>query len=208
MSMKNFSAGERLFAADLNDNFTETTKAGNVTSGTFNAARIPGLDASKIVSGKIAQARLPMKRVARFTGSGTWTVPAGVTYAIAHMLGGGGGIGTGFSGGDGTASSVAFASGTVSSLGGHRGVSGQDANPSGAQVQAGQANSGQGARRARAGTDDGWGRGGFGGQSQWIVAGAAVTPAANITVTVGNGGSAGTAGAAGGSGYVWIEYYE
>ena len=40
------------------------------------------------------------------------------------------------------------------------------------------------------------------------VAGAVVTPAEEITVTVGAGGSAGTDGAAGGSGYVYIEYYE
>jgi hypothetical protein len=33
------------------------------------------------------------KRIEAFTASGTFTVPAGVTYAIAHMLGGGGGIG-------------------------------------------------------------------------------------------------------------------
>ena len=38
------------------------------------------------------------KRIEAFTGSGTWTVPAGVTYAIAHMLGGGGSGGTGSTG--------------------------------------------------------------------------------------------------------------
>ena len=30
--------------------------------------------------------------VATFTASGTWTVPAGVTYAIAYIRGGGGGV--------------------------------------------------------------------------------------------------------------------
>jgi hypothetical protein len=64
------------------------------------------------------------KRIEAFTGSGTWTVPAGVTYAIAHMLGGGGGGGAqnddGASGGDST---VAFASGTVSGPGGRGGAS-------------------------------------------------------------------------------------
>ena len=34
------------------------------------------------------------KRIAAFTANGTWTVPADVTYAIAHMVGGGGGVGT------------------------------------------------------------------------------------------------------------------
>ena len=35
----------------------------------------------------------PMKKVATFTANGTWTVPANVTYAIAHIRGGGGGAG-------------------------------------------------------------------------------------------------------------------
>jgi hypothetical protein len=42
MVMKEFTAGERLFAADLNDNFDETQTAENITSGTLNAARISG----------------------------------------------------------------------------------------------------------------------------------------------------------------------
>ena len=33
-------------------------------------------------------------KVERFTASGTWTVPAGVTYAVAYILAGGGGVGT------------------------------------------------------------------------------------------------------------------
>ena len=147
------------------------------------------------------------KRIEAFTGSGTWTVPAGVTYAIAHMLGGGGGAGRGSSG-DGGTSSVGFAGGTVSGLGGK----GQDlAVDLSAQVTtaAGQANSGRGAyysavqvvgaRHATVGDA---------GSAQFIVAADAVTPAASITVTVGAGGTAGTSGSAGGTGYVYIEYYE
>lgn len=147
------------------------------------------------------------KKIEAFTGSGTWTVPAGVTYAIAHMLGGGGGAGRGSSG-DGGTSSVGFAGGTVSGLGGK----GQDlAVDLSAQVTtaAGQANSGRGAyysavqvvgaRHATVGDA---------GSAQFIVAADAVTPAASITVTVGAGGTAGTSGSAGGTGYVYIEYYE
>lgn len=43
MVMKTFTAGERLFAADLNDNFDETKSADNITSGTIDAARLPPL---------------------------------------------------------------------------------------------------------------------------------------------------------------------
>ena len=155
------------------------------------------------------KSRVPIKKIARFTANGTWTVPAGVTYAIAHMLGGGGGIGSASSGNGGT-SSVAFAGGTVSAIGGNGvNIANLSANTS---ATAAQANSGQGARY--------FGRGdgvvlsntntaaqlSFEGNK--IVAANTVTPAASITVTVGAGGVAGTNGAAGGSGYVFIEYYE
>jgi hypothetical protein len=143
-------------------------------------------------------------KVERFTASGTWTVPAGVTYAVAHIRAGGGGAGTASSGAGGT-SSVAFAGGTVSATGG-TGADYASFTASGVGI-AGSANSGNGASY-------------FGNQSgafftvstrgaqngAEIVAGGAVTPAASITVTVGAGGAAGTTGAAGGSGYVYIEY--
>lgn len=143
-----------------------------------------------------------VKKIAAFTASGTWTVPAGVTYAIAHMLGGGGGIGASTTGGDAAASSVAFASGTVSSAGGKKVPFTQGGFSA---VEAGSANSG---RPASMGYNGQYGITGDSGHAQWIVAGADVTPAASITVTVGAGGAAGTSGAAGGSGYVYIEYYE
>jgi hypothetical protein len=60
MAMKVFTAGERLFAVDLNDNFDETQLAENILSGTFDAARIPNLDASKITSGVLDAARVPL----------------------------------------------------------------------------------------------------------------------------------------------------
>jgi len=141
-----------------------------------------------------------MKRVEAFTANGTWTVPAGVTYAIAHMLGGGGGGGgqTG-AGTDGGSSSVAFASGTVTALGGEAtGTTGLSTTA----AYSAPANSGRAGTNNRSTSIPG-------GDAQWIVAGASVTPAASISVVVGAGGTGGTGGGeAGGSGYVWIEYYE
>jgi hypothetical protein len=143
------------------------------------------------------------KRIEAFTASGTWTVPAGVTYAIAHMLGGGGGVGRTDSGSDGGDSSVAFASGTVIAPGQLRAPF---ASSTSAAAKQGAANSGASAimQAATSGTSTS----GASTSGPIIVAGADVTPAASITVTVGAGGAAGTNGAAGGSGYVYIEYYE
>jgi hypothetical protein len=141
-----------------------------------------------------------MTEVAAFTASGTWTVPAGVTYAIAHIRAGGGGVGN--SAGAGGTSSVAFAGGTISATGGAANTS---TSNSATFATAGAANSGWGA----SGVIDSGGvnyPAFFSGNGAYIVAGGAVTPAASITVTVGAGGTAGTTGKAGGSGYVWIEY--
>ena len=137
--------------------------------------------------------------VEAFTASGTFTPPAGVTYAIAHIRAGGGGVGRGSPGAGGN-SSVAFAGGTVTATGGT--AAGYGSGSSLVSV-AGQANSGNGANFAAL---DGiaWGYSAMNGA--YIVAGGAVTAGVGITVTVGAGGTAGTGGAAGGSGYVWIEY--
>lgn len=142
------------------------------------------------------------KKIAAFTASGTWTVPAGVTYAIAHCLGGGGGTSadaTATAGGD---SSVVLNTLTVTSPGGLEGNGTGDGNSF--QSESAPSNSGMGAR----GWYTGVGRSGVqnsGYYSQWITGGDAVTPAASVTVTVGSGG---TGSATGGSGYVYIEYYE
>jgi len=148
------------------------------------------------------------KRIEAFTGSGNWTVPAGTHYAIAHMIGGGGGTGAQSTGANGSVSSVAFAGGTVTANGGLKALSNNIGGGS-RQALAGPANTGRGASYYTDAT------GNLGNHSQdnghdsnWIVAGAAVTPAAVIAVVVGAGGTAGTDGAAGGSGYVYIEYYE
>lgn len=145
--------------------------------------------------------------VAAFTASGTWTVPAGVTYAIAHCLGGGGGIGrTGTLGGAGGTSSVAFAGGTISATGGAAVIVGHSA-PDATYGYTPQANSGMGGYLSLDEQATGGGNTGVAFSGNSIVGGGAVTPGASITVTVGAGGTAGgTAGFAGASGYVWIEY--
>jgi hypothetical protein len=144
-----------------------------------------------------------VKKIEAFTASGTWTVPTGVTYAIAHIRGGGGGCAFGSTnGGTGGTSSVAFSGGTVSAAGGNGLCStysgGTDRSADGA------ANSGQGGRVAHL---LGYAMGASAGDGAYIVAADTVTPAASITVTVGAGGTA-ASGAVGGTGYVWIEYYE
>jgi hypothetical protein len=147
-----------------------------------------------------------MTNVEAFTAGGTFTPPAGVTYAIAHIRAGGGGVGFGgSSAGAGGTSSVAFAGGTISATGGNFAQFGRADTTT---KTAGATNSGQGAfgynGRAVTTNDDNVTM--RAGDGAYIVAGGAVTPAVGITVTVGAGGTAGTSGAAGGSGYVWIEY--
>jgi hypothetical protein len=147
------------------------------------------------------------KRIEAFTGSGNWTVPAGVTYAIAHMLGGGGGVGHLLTGGDGANSSVAFAGGTVVGPGANKAVY-NARTADAANAVAGKANTGMSAVMMYT---TGAGREATGSTAHtnsYTVAGASVTPAETISVVVGAGGSAGTSGAVGGSGYVYIEYYE
>jgi hypothetical protein len=141
-------------------------------------------------------------KVDRFTSSGTWTVPTGVTYAIAHITGGGGGAGSSSSGNGGT-SSVAFAGGTVSANGG---IGAQGGYVEGAQSQAGADNSGNGATFNGSDSSNTTKLKAIGQDGAYITAGAAVTAGASITITIGAGGTAGSSGAAGGSGYVWIEY--
>jgi hypothetical protein len=158
------------------------------------------------VSGLIVQS-VPTKgnmKVDRFTADGTFTPPAGVTYAIAHIRAGGGSTGTaGFAAGGN--SSVAFAGGTITATGG-AGMQGQLPG-AGTYQAAGAANSGNG---ALTNSNDGTTGASFvnitAQNGAYIVAGGAVTAGTGITVTVGAGGTAGTSGAAGGSGYVWIEY--
>jgi hypothetical protein len=142
-----------------------------------------------------------MTEVTAFTASGTFTPPAGVTYAIAHIRAGGGGVAA--SAGAGGNSSVAFAGGTITATGGGADTTNASAGAAGSRV-AGAANSGNGATCKDGGSTVSVSL--LGGNGAYIVAGGAVTAGVGITVTVGAGGVAGTDGAAGGSGYVWIEY--
>jgi hypothetical protein len=143
-------------------------------------------------------------RITAFTASGTFTPAAGVTYAVAHILGGGGGAGRASSGAGGT-SSVAFASGTISATGGNLANNGGNA---GDIAIAGVANSGQGAFTSGYFNAPDQNVSATAGNGAYVVAGGAVTPGTGITVTVGAGGTAGTNGAAGGTGYVFIETFE
>jgi hypothetical protein len=145
-----------------------------------------------------------MTEVTAFTADGTFTVPTGVTYAIAHIRAGGGSTGTASAAAGGN-SSVAFAGGTITATGG-AGINYQGGG-GGTTQAAGTVNSGQGGRtNANDGVVSSTYNNSKAQDGAYIVAGGAVTPAASITVTVGAGGAAGSSGAAGGSGYVWIEY--
>jgi hypothetical protein len=210
LGRKEWSPGDVLTAADVNGYLMDQSVM--VFAGTAaRASAIPTPSTGMVAYSTATGLELyngtdwvgisKMTKVERFTAGGTWTVPAGVTYARATIQGGGGGIGTASSGAGGT-SSVAFAGGTVSAAGGFLiNTAGTMAD---AATFAGLANTGRGAFlmsnttqiNVLAGTSDG----------VLAYSGAAVTPGASITITVGNGGVAGTNGAAGGSGYVFIEY--
>lgn len=142
-----------------------------------------------------------IKKVARFTTTGSWTVPTGVTYAVAHIRGAGGGAEHGtVVASTGGSSSVAFPSGTITAAGGAGICTGFTGGS--AYGASGATNSGLGGRATALNGDKTTGISGTDGAL--IVAGDTVTPGASYTVTIGAPGS----GAAGGSGYVWIEYYE
>lgn len=213
-SVPTYVAGQVLEAADLNITnsgvpvFADSTARDAAFGGTGEKVLAEGQlayleDTNKVqyYDGSSWSNLGSVTNVEAFTTSGTFTPPAGVTYAIAHIRAGGGGNGS-TAGGTGGTSSVAFAGGTVSATGGpgfsSNGVTMQP-------VSAGAANSGEGAL-GWAGQSGTFSTYGLGGRGAYIVAGGAVTPGTGITVTVGAGGTAGTNGAAGGSGYVWIEY--
>ena len=136
------------------------------------------------------------------TGANSWTVPAGVTYVVANIIGGGGGVATnvGTNAQDGTASSVAFAAGTKTAAGGKHfstTVAGTAASVGvGARYGAGACAFQVGTNKFLKATN-----------GAYIRTGGEVTAGATLTVTVGAGGAAGTSGAAGKQGIVWLEYY-
>ena len=211
-----FTAGQVLTAAQLNDSartgvpvFADTTARNAGFGGTGEKVLAEGQLCYLESTNKVqfydgtSWANLgSVTNVEAFAASGTFTPPAGVTYAIAHIRAGGGGVGRSAPGAGGN-SSVAFAGGTITATGGAT-ITNIYGGSGGVNSNAGVANSGQGAAQAMSdGTPTVFARAGDGAE---IVAGGAVTPGTGITVTVGAGGTAGTNGAAGGSGYVWIEY--
>jgi hypothetical protein len=212
-----YVAGEILTAADLNITnsgipvFASTTTrdaafggAGEKTLAQGQFCYLESTGKLQVYTGSAWSNVGTSTNVATFTASGTWTVPTGVTYAIAYIRGGGGGVGTVSAGAGGT-SSVAFAGGTISALGGvaiNHGVN------VGVVTAAGQANSGNGALIINdiAGATPKVAIAGGVQNGVLITAGGAVTAGASVTITVGSGGTAGTGGSAGGTGYIFITY--
>ena len=216
---KDWAPGDILTAGDLEDYtvkqsvmvFADASARTTALSGVLREGMVSYLkdtDSLELYDGSAwaAVGGAMIKKVEAFTASGTWTVPSDVTYAIAHIRGGGGGANTGSSqAGTGGTSSVAFSGGTISATGGE----GTCSQATGGTVKtvAPATNSGDGGQIADSYSIGDPGQ--FSGQrGAYIVAGDTVTPAASITVTVGAGGTAGAGGQAGASGYVWIEYYE
>jgi hypothetical protein len=210
-SVPAFSAGQVLTAAQVTqintgvpvfaDSTARTAAFGGTGEKVLAQGQLSYLESDGkiyVYSGTAWVSISSVTNVAAFTASGTWTVPAGVTYAIANIRGGGGSASrTG--GGAGGNSSVAFASGTITADGGAAYTNANNFNHT--DFVTGAPNSGApglAAERTLFQASGGWG--------SYVVAGATVTPGASITVTVGAGGTAGTSGAAGGSGYIWISY--
>ena len=144
-------------------------------------------------------------RVETFKTSGTFTPPTGVSLVKATIVGGGGSSTTSndFNANDGTASSIAFASGTITAAGG-KGGSVQRAGFSTVEGASAADNSGRGAT-ARSRDSGNTGRSLCIASDGVIkVVTAAVTGGTGVTVTIGAGG---TSGYTGGSGYAIVEYY-
>ena len=154
----------------------------------------------------------------------TWTVPAGVTYINATLIGGGGGAGS--SGGSaavgnaGTAGGSTTMTGATTALGGTAGVASailaNNGNAAGVNAVATSGKGGGGAQGYNAGgtpTYFSLGTGSAGADGQIITSTLATTPGASITIAIGTGGAGGTAptggskGGDGGSGRIDIEYW-
>lgn len=175
-----------------------TLNGSGTALGQYKAGTLLALSASTFVF--IASGSAMQTQVTEFTASGTFTPPTGVTYAVAHIIGGGGGVGNNTAAGTGGTSSVAFASGTISATGGTP-KQYNTATISGNSVVAGANYTGEGAQIVFY-SSGAYNTTGTAQNGQVRVAGATVTPGTGITVTVGAGGVAGANGAAGGSGYV------
>lgn len=162
-----------------------------------------------------ASGRQIRRRIVRFNASGTWVVPAGVFFARANMKGGGPGATTSTSTGiPGSASSIAWPTGTIVAPGGQGGATGASvvgingpANTGDGPAWRTAEGYGWGSADRASGAGYRHGNGSVTGTGRWegheVKCGSTVTPGSSITVTVGAGGD-GTVD--GGSGYVDIEY--
>jgi len=141
------------------------------------------------------------KRVDLITSTGTWTAPAGVTYAIAYLVSGGGG-------GGGRSSSRGSTGGASSAFGfshnGGRGGAPQTGSTVDFASLSAAANSGQPSSGAQVAASS---FSGSGQKSTIKIVGSAVTPGTGYTITIGAGGAGGADNGSGGSGYVSIEYW-
>lgn len=207
-----FTAGDVVWIHNINTG-TCTVTAGTATVNTAGSLALAQWEGGVLYFTSAASAiffrgggAVNATQVARFTttGANNWTVPAGVTYVVAHMIGGGGGTHQGATaGGTGGTSSVEFASGTVTALGGNP-YGTTDTSSTNTQTNKTGVNFGDGAMMSK-----------FGGnlvlltmsgRGAYVIAGGAVTPGATLVVNVGAGGTAGTGGSAGKQGIVWLEY--
>lgn len=143
------------------------------------------------------------KRVDLITSTQSWTAPAGVTYAIAHLVAGGGGGGGNQANGTSGGTSSAFGQNFLGGTGGNRfgGIYNTSSGVS-AGINTGRGGSGQADSSTSAQGLSGNGQG-----SSTMLFGSSVVPGTSYTITVGAGGSKGSSGGNGGSGYVAIEYY-
>jgi len=144
---------------------------------------------------------MPTIEVFNTAGTTTWTPPAGITYAVVFLGGGGGGVLDGGAGGNGGSSTFAFASGTVTALGGKGIDSGTGiGSQSSALSYSAPANSCDGGFGVCSGDTSGAAKATKGAE---LIYGGAVTPSTSISLTVGAGG---TGTYTGGSGYVRVMY--
>jgi hypothetical protein len=118
-----FAAGDTIFIANKGAGATTVTAGAGVTLNGLSLVLLQYQSASVVFLSASSALVFPSggsvktTKVEAFAASGTFTPPAGVTFAIAHIRAGGGGIGA-------TCrrrrhkSSVAFAGGTISATGG------------------------------------------------------------------------------------------
>jgi len=199
---KNDTAGHVPDAGDLTNSAGGAELAVNTADGKLYV---------KNSSGEIVEiSQMKQKKIEAFPSSGTWDVPAGVTYGIVYVIsGGGGGAGTPNDATAGGDTSVACTATTVTSAGGAA-MAGYDAGYY-FKCLSGQANTGE---SATIGKFNGFAVGST--TASVKVVGVDLTPAETVTVTIGAGGAQGTlysgpppgpGTANGGSGYAYIEYY-